>query len=114
MISCAGLLTLGGVSATAVVAPITTLAGSNGQELQMYDDMGWTGVCFDGTNQNGSHIYACGGATANTWTQYNGYWWIGWTWYGPSANYTTVYVPQNQGNNHTCFYASNASSFACN
>jgi hypothetical protein len=107
------------VAFVGLATAIPAYAGSNGQQLELVDNLGYVySACANGTNQSGGSQYKCW-STPNYYNPLSGYWWVGSTSideYNSSGGYIqTVYttVPRSSSTNYWCFYDSNGSGWAC-
>jgi hypothetical protein len=113
---CCGLFAFAGLTA----APTKVAAGSNGQQISMYDNTNWSSACWYGQNQAGNYEYMSRTLTKNAWNKETGWWWVGYVNfnYGSCSNVfngNIVFVPGSQGPNYTCYDANNpGGAFACN
>jgi hypothetical protein len=102
----ATLVALGGLS---LLVPVGALAGSNGQELEFYDTIGYAyTVAVNGDNQSGQYV-SHAFSTPYQDNYFSGWWWKGYLAldeYGASNNYLgeewTV-VPTSESSNWWCF-----------
>lgn len=117
------VMLLAGLMAIAVsgIAPVSVHAGSNGNQVELVDDMGTVfSACADGTNQNGTHVRKCW-PTPATYNPLANYWWVGWVLvdeYNSSGGYigtVAVYVDRvaPAGHNYKCFYSSGSGTWWC-
>ncbi len=105
------------IAAGMALSPMRAAAGSNGQQLSMFNDLGWSSVCYYGENNANNYVLGCGAATENAWNEYRGWWWKYDVDFGSnsSVNYGYVIVPVSQTDNYTCFYGPDYTApFACN
>ena len=82
MVPVSGRLAIAAVAILALAAPFTSaFAGSNGQQIELYEQTNVSSACLSGTNQNGTSVYVCFSAPAPQYniSQFPNYWWKGYT-----------------------------------
>ena len=86
-------LVLGGILASfgAVSMVVPAFAGTNGQQVELYEQTNLSSACLSGPNQNGTTVYVCFTAPAPLYniSQFPGYWWKGFV---TIENYTPTYI----------------------
>lgn len=81
----------------------TAFAGSNGQQVELYEQTDLSSACLSGPNQNGTSVYVCFSAPAPRYniSQFPGYWWKGFV---TIENYTPSYFGSSGCTVPTSYY----------
>ena len=92
-----------GVAAVSLIgAALPAYAGTNGQQIRVYESSNVASLCISGYNQNASFVSYCFTAPANIYNtdSYSGYWWK--TYFG-----TVVALDYYGASNWTNYVGSN-------